>query len=255
MGRLLIQEVVASTGCRLCGGSGRPGSAIVGEDVTRQAGLKPSGLKVTDQARALFEHADAVIDFSVATAAATHAALAAERGVVLVLGTSGIGAEDQAAVERAAAGTAIIQAPNMSRTMTVVLSLTQQVATILDGEFDVEILGKQHRGKVDAPSGTSIALGRAAAKGRGVDLDRRAIRERDGEIGPRPPGDIGFATVAGGEGIVEHTAMFAGPGERIELTHKISSRAIYTRGAVQAALWARDRPPGHYSMRDVLGLG
>ena len=254
MGRLLVQEVWATDGCELCGGSGRPGSAIVGADVTEQAGLKPSGLEVTDDAKVLFRASDAVIDFSVAAAAPAHAALAAEHGVVLVHGTSGLDAEQQSAVEAAAAKTAVVQSANMSLGVNLVLGLTEQVAAILGDDYDIEILELFHRRKVDAPSGTSLALGRAAAKGRGGDLDRLAVRSRDGEIGPRPRGAIGFASLRGGDGPGEHTVIFAGTGERVEIAHKASSRAIYTRGAVAAARWAMGKPPGLYSMRDVLDL-
>jgi 4-hydroxy-tetrahydrodipicolinate reductase len=171
-----------------------------------------------------------------------------------VVGTTGLKPEHEAALDEAAAKVAVVQAANMSVGVNLMLGLARQVAAILDDGFDIEIVEMHHRHKVDAPSGTALALGKAAAAGRGVALDDVAVRARDGMIGPRPKGQIGFATLRGGDVVGEHTVVFAGEGERIELTHKASSRAIFARGAVRAALWTQGRPPGRYSMRDVLGL-
>jgi len=254
MGRLLVQEVVAAEDCVLSGGTGRPGSPLIGRDVSEQAGLKPSGLIVADDAEALFQASDAVIDLSVASAAPRHAELAALHGVAFVHGTSGLNAAQQGAVEAGAGRTAVVQSSNMSIGVNLMLALTEQVAGVLDDDYDIEIVELFHRKKADAPSGTSLALGRAAAAGRGGDFDALAIYERDGEIGPRPDGAIGFAVLRGGDSPGEHTVIFAGAGERVEIAHKASSRAIYTLGAVAAVRWAIGKPAGLYSMRDVLGL-
>ncbi|MDP6787316.1 MAG: 4-hydroxy-tetrahydrodipicolinate reductase [Rhodospirillales bacterium] len=254
MGRLLVKEVAAAEDCRLSGGSGRPGSPLIGRDVTEQAGLEPSGLIVTDDAGALFRDCDAVIDLSVAGAASHHAELAAAHGVALVHGTSGLDAAQQEAVEAAARHTAVVQSSSMSIGVNLMVELTEQTAAVLGEDYDIEIVELFHRNKVDAPSGTSLALGRAAAAGRGADLDALAVFQRDGEIGPRPAGAIGFAVLRGGDSPGEHTVIFAGAGERVEIAHKASSRSIYTQGAVAAARWAVGQPAGLYSMRDVLGL-
>lgn len=254
MGRALVQAVVAADGMELAGGTGRPGSEILGKDVGETAGAGKTGLTIGADADALFAAADAVIDFSVAAAAPRHAELAAKHGTVLIYGTSGLNAEQQKTVVDAARKVAVVQSSNMSVGVNLVLGLTEQVARILGPDYDVEILELFHRKKVDAPSGTSLALGRAAAKARGVDLNKAAVRGRDGEIGPRPTGAIGFSAMRGGDSPGEHTVIFAGVGERIEIAHRASSRAIYTAGAIKAAQWAKGRKPGLYSMLDVLGL-
>ena len=254
LGRLLVQEVADTEGCALGGGTGRPGSAVIGCDVAAVAGLAPAGVTVTADAGALFATCDAVIDFSVVRVAPESAALAAEHGVPLVIGTTGIGAQGQAAVAAAAARTAIVQPANTSLGMNVLFALVERAARALGTDYDIEILGQQHRYKVDAPSGGTLALAGAAAAGRGVELGQVEQRGRRGDIGRRPAGAIGVATVSGGDLSVIHTAIFAGTGERLELTHRVSTRAIYTKGAVVAARWAVGRPPGLYSMGDVLGL-
>lgn len=254
LGRLLVQEVAATEGCALGGGTGRPGSAIIGRDVAAVAGMAAAGVEVTSDGGALFAACDIVIDFSVAPVAPVSATLAAEYGVPLVLGTTGIGAEDQAAVVAAATGVAIVQPANTSLGMNVVFAIARRAAAALGTDYDIEILGQQHRNKVDAPSGATLALARAAAAGRGVELDQVEQRGRLGDIGPRPKGAIGLATVSGGDLSVIHTAIFAGTGERLEMTHRGTTRAIYTKGAVAAARWAVGRAPGLYSMADVLGL-
>ena len=247
MGRLLVQEVARTQGCAVGGGTGRPGSAIIGRDVAEGAGMA-----VTADGEALFATCDVVIDFSVASVAAESAALAARHGVPLVLGTSGIGTEDQAAIAAAGSRTAIVQPANTSLGMNVVFSLVERAAAALGTDYDIEILGQQHRKKVDAPSGATLALARAA--GREVDLGQVEQRGRRDAIGRRPVGAIGMATVSGGDLSVIHTVFFAGTGERLELTHRGTSRAIYTKGAVTAARWVAGRPAGLYSMADVLGL-
>ena len=255
MGRLLVEEVLATDGCDLAGGTGRPGSAVIGTDVAAQAELEPVGLTVTEDPRVLFATADAVVDCTTPATAIDHVELAAEHGRVLVLGTTGLGTEHLEAVDRAAARTAIVQAVNTSVGVNLLIMLTEKTAAILGDDWDIEIVEMHHRTKVDAPSGTALVLGRAAARGRGVDFEGVARTVRDGEIGRRPPGDIGFASLRGGDVTGEHAVIFAGIGERIELTQRNFSRALYARGAVRAALWAAEKPPGRYSMGEVLGFG
>ncbi len=254
MGVMLVRQVVATEGCALAGGTERPDSPALGRDVGELAGLGPTGMTVGDAPAELFSRSDAVLDFTVPAATAEHARLAAAAGVVLVVGTTGIEAEHEAALRRAAERTAIVHGANMSLGVNLLIALTRQVAARLGDEFDIEILEMHHRRKVDAPSGTALALGRAAAEGRGVDHDAVAARGRDGITGPRRRGDIGYAVLRGGNVVGEHTVVFAADGERIELGHKSADRAVFARGAVSAALWARGRPAGLYGMADVLGL-
>ena len=254
MGRMLVATVLQTPGARLVGGSERPGHDAIGADLGALAGHAPAGIPVADDAEAMFEVADVVIDFTAPGLIARHARLAVDHGTALVVGTTGLKPEHETALEDAAAEVAVVQAANMSVGVNLLLGLARQVAAILDDGFDIEIVEMHHRHKVDAPSGTALALGKAVAEGRGVVLDEVVARVRDGIIGPRARGEIGFATLRGGDVVGEHTVIFAGEGERIELTHKASSRAIFARGAVRAALWTKGRGPGRYAMRDVLGL-
>jgi 4-hydroxy-tetrahydrodipicolinate reductase len=253
MGRNVIEQVLSTPGCALAGGTERPGPAM-GQDLGTLVGRGSVGAVVMEDAARLFAAADAVIDFTAPAATRAHAHLAAETGKVLVVGTTGLGESDVAVLTFAAAKAPIVYAPNMSVGVNVLFALTERLAGVLGPEFDIDILEMHHRHKVDAPSGTALGLGEAAAKGRAVKLDDVARRVRDGHTGARTPGEIGFATLRGGDVIGDHTVIFAGEGERIELTHKASSRTIFARGAVRAALWANGRKPGLYSMRDVLGL-
>jgi 4-hydroxy-tetrahydrodipicolinate reductase len=255
MGRVLVRQVLATPGATLFGASDRPESPALGSDAAVLAGLdQPSGIVVTDDPVPLFAYADAVIDFTSPAATVEHAALAAQGKTAHIIGTTGLSADDEAALHRAARHTPIVYAANYSVGVTILSALVERVAGILDADYDIEIVEMHHRLKVDSPSGTALALGRAAAEGRRVALDSVACRSRDGHVGARPPGEIGFATLRGGDVVGEHSVVFAGTGERIELTHKASSRDIFGRGAVRAALWAAGRKPGLYSMFDVLGF-
>ncbi|MBL26096.1 MAG: 4-hydroxy-tetrahydrodipicolinate reductase [Rhodospirillaceae bacterium] len=254
MGRALVQEVTATEGCRLAAAIERAGHEALGQDAGVVAGVGALNVVIGEDAKAFFEAADAVIEFSSPAATVAHAALAAAAGTAHVIGTTGLDAEQTAALERAAGSVPIVWAPNMSVGVNLLLALVRQVAGVLDEDFDIEVLEMHHHHKVDAPSGTALALGRAAAEGRKVALDEVACRARDGQVGARPRGEIGFATLRGGDVVGDHTVMFAGPGERIELTHKASSRQIFARGAVRSALWVQGRKPALYGMRDVLGL-
>lgn len=254
MGRTLLKEIDATEGVRIAGGTERPGHEVIGEDVAGQAGLAACGLAVGEEAAALFEIADVVLDFTQPEATIRHVALAAELATPMVVGTTGTEGETDARIAEAAKATAIVKAANMSVGVNLLLQLTRQVAAVLGPDFDIEIVEMHHRHKVDAPSGTALALGRAAAAGRGVEHDAVAARGRDGITGPRRRGDIGYAVLRGGNVAGEHSVVFAADNERIELTHKAGDRAIFARGGVRAALWVHDKPPGLYSLIDVLGL-
>ena len=253
MGRALVQEVRATAGAELGGGMEPTGPAI-GQDLGTLAGGEPLGVKVVSDAATLFSTCDCVIDFTIASVVNAHVKLAAENKKTLVLGTTGLGDAARIAIAEGAKKTVIVQAANFSVGVNLLLGLTEKVASMLGPDFDIDILEMHHRHKVDAPSGTALALGEAAAKGRAVNLKDVGRRTRDGLVGARPSGEIGFATLRGGDVIGDHTVIFAADGERIELTHKASGRPIFARGAVRAALWTVGKGPGLYSMRDVLGL-
>jgi 4-hydroxy-tetrahydrodipicolinate reductase len=256
MGQMLVAEVLAGEGLSLSGGTERPGSDAVGRDLGEVLGRGVLGVTIGSDAKALFSVSDVVIDFTSPAAAAIHAHLAAETRTGYVLGTTGLDSEQEASLRQAATRTAVVWAPNMSVGVNLLFALVEQIAGSLDpATYDIEILEMHHRHKVDAPSGTALGLGQAAARGRGVKLDEVWQKSRDGHTGPRKAGDIGFATLRGGDVVGDHTVIFAADGERIEISHKASSRQIFAKGAVRAARWACGRPPGLYSMKDVLGLG
>ncbi|MFN4090482.1 MAG: 4-hydroxy-tetrahydrodipicolinate reductase [Alphaproteobacteria bacterium] len=254
MGQMLVRTVVETDGARLVAAIERPGSAALGRDAGEVAGVGRLDVAVGDDPAALFQTADAVLEFSLPAATTAHAALAAQHAKIHVIGTTGLGAEDETALAEAAKRTAIVYAPNMSVVVTLAMALVEQVAGILGPDYDIEVVEMHHRHKIDAPSGTAIGLGRAAARGRGVYLDQVAQWSREGHTGARRKGDIGFAALRGGDVVGDHTVVFAGEAERLEITHRATSRQIYARGAVRSALWARDRAPGLYGMREVLGL-
>jgi 4-hydroxy-tetrahydrodipicolinate reductase len=254
MGRANLAEALATAGVELVGGTERPGHAAIGTDLGVLAGLEPIGVACTADNAALMTRAHVVIEFSTPEASIANARLAAAHGCAHVIGTTGLGPEEQAALAEAAQSTAIVWAPNMSLGVNLLLGLAEKVAATLDESFDIEIVEMHHRHKVDAPSGTALALGEAAARGRGRSLAELAVRGRDGLTGPRQPGTIGLAALRGGDVIGDHTITFAADGERLELTHKASSREIYSRGAIRAALWAGQQQPGLYGMKDVLGI-
>jgi 4-hydroxy-tetrahydrodipicolinate reductase len=254
MGRMLIADIVASEGCTLSGGLARPGSACLGRDLGELAGIGRIGLAATEDARQLLGDSDVAIDFTTPEATATHAALAAELGRPIVIGTTGLSGDQEKAVRRAAEQVPVVWAANTSLGINLLFGLVEQVATRLGPEWDIEIMEVHHRGKVDAPSGTALALGRVAAAARGAAFEEVAQRGRDGITGPRPAGALGFAALRGGDNIGEHHVIFAGIGERLELVHRATNRGIYAKGAVRAARWLVGRPPGLYGMREVLGL-
>ncbi|MCP4327517.1 MAG: 4-hydroxy-tetrahydrodipicolinate reductase [Alphaproteobacteria bacterium] len=254
MGRMLAREVAAAADCVLAGGTETPGSAAVGKDMAALAGLEPIGVVVGDDPVDLFAAVDVVIDFTVPAATVRHAALAAQAPCALVIGTTGLDNAAQDKVAAAARHAPIVMAGNMSVGVNLLVDLVRQVAGVLGPGYDIEVVEMHHRNKVDAPSGTALMLGRAAAEGRGADLEAVARMARQGQVGPRPEGEIGFATLRGGDVVGEHQVIFAGDGERVVLGHIASDRRLFAKGAVRAALWARGQAPGLYSMVDVLGL-
>ncbi len=254
MGRTLVKAIADSKGFALAGALEDARSPLLGWDAGTLAGGAENGIKLVADAGPLMEKADGIIDFTAPSATLAFAALAAKAGNVHIIGTTGLSATDEAKIKDAAETAVIVKSGNMSLGVNLLAALTKRVAKTLDNSFDIEILEMHHNQKVDAPSGTALMLGRAAAEGRGIDLDRNSVRSRDGNTGARHAGDIGFANLRGGSVVGEHTVIFAGPAERIELVHKAEDRMIFARGALHAALWARTQKPGLYSMADVLGL-
>lgn len=254
MGRMNLAAIHAAEGCVIAGGSDQPGNPMVGSDIGLLIGQGPLGVLVGDDPVELFAEADAVIDFTTPAATRRHAELAAQAEVVYVVGTTGLKPDDQAVIDKAAVQTVVVQAANMSLGVNLLQLVTEQVARALDADYDIEIVEMHHRHKVDAPSGTAFMLGEAAARGRNVALKQVARTAREGQVGARPRGEIGFATLRGGDVAGEHSVIFAAEGEQIVLTHKATSREVFAKGAVKAALWGRGRPAGLYTMRDVLGL-
>ena len=254
MGRELVRAVHARAECVIVGAIEREGSLALGQDAGLLAGLGKLGVPITYDALELFAKVDAVLDFTMPAASVEFAALAANARIVHVLGTTGLGAEDGKKIAAAARHATIVTAGNMSLGVNLLTALTRKVAEALDADYDIEILEMHHRHKVDAPSGTALMLGKAAAAGRAVDFDKVSVRVRDGHTGPRRRGDIGFATLRGGSNVGEHWVIFATDGETVALTHKATDRGVFARGAVKAALWGRGKGPGLFSMMDVLGL-
>ncbi len=254
MGCAVVREVAETDGCVLVAAADVTGNPGIDRDAGELAGAPRAEVVIGEDAASVFEAADVVIEFSLPEATTAHAALAADKGVTHVIGTTGLDKSQQAALREAGTRAVIVHAPNMSLPVNILFALTKQVASMLDDRFDIEIVEMHHKHKVDAPSGTALLLGEAAAKGRGVALADHSVRVRDGITGPREEGSIGFATLRGGSVVGEHSVILAGEGERIELSHAAGDRTIFARGAVKAALWAKGRPAGLYSMRDVLGL-
>jgi 4-hydroxy-tetrahydrodipicolinate reductase len=254
MGRTLVKAITEIDGVTLVGAVDAPGSAGIGRDAGELAGVGANGVVVAADVEPLLANADGLVDFTIPAATLVLAEIAAKRGLVHVIGTTGLSAENDKLIAIAAQRSAIVKSGNMSLGVSLVAALVRRVAKALDDDFDIEIVEMHHNKKIDAPSGTALMFGRAAAAGRGIDLEQHAERGRDGHTGARERGAIGFASLRGGTVVGDHTVTFAGPAERIEITHKAEDRMIFARGAVKAALWARGRKPGLYSMADVLGL-
>ena len=252
MGRAVVAEILRTPGATLAGGFERPGGADIGKDIGVLAGLDALGLSVEDAAEKGLARAGALIDFTAPAASVQNVKAAAERGVAHVIGTTGFSAADEAAIAEAAKTIPVVKSGNMSVGVNILTALVEKAAAALGEEYDIEVFEAHHRAKADAPSGTALMLGQAAARGRGVDFEtKRAAADRGGA---RKAGDIGFSVMRGGGIVGEHKVAFAGMQEVITLSHSAIDRGLFAKGAVAAARWAMGKPPGLYSMRDVLGL-
>ena len=255
MGRTLNKTISETAGVVAVGAIEQVGSPLIGQDAGALAGIGPNGVAITADLDGIIGKADGILEFTIPSSTLTHALVAARAGVVQVIGTTGFSSDEEMKIAAAAKGGArIVKSGNMSLGVNLLGALVRRVAAALDQSFDIEIVEMHHNRKIDAPSGTALLLGQAAAAGRKVDLAARRVAARDGHTGARRPGDIGFAALRGGTVVGEHSVIFAGPSERVELVHKAEDRAIFAHGALKAALWARGKPPGLYSMADVLGL-
>ncbi len=255
MGQMLCRMVLSSDRARLVGAVERQGHGWVGQDLGTAMGGAAVGITVTDDPLEPFAKAQGILDFTSPDATAHFAGIAAQARAVHVIGTTGLGPGHLKAIAAAARHAVVVRAGNMSLGVNLLVRLTRMVAEALDEDYDIEVIEAHHRAKVDAPSGTALMLGEAAAAGRGVSLDEAAERGRDGITGARRRGAIGFAAVRGGDIVGEHDVLFAGEGERIVLRHVASDRRLFARGALRAVLWGQDKKPREYDMMDVLGLG
>jgi 4-hydroxy-tetrahydrodipicolinate reductase len=254
MGRALTRAIAETPGAVLAGALEAPGSELLGKDAGSLAGLPENGVKLSADLWSLSKEADGIVDFTVPGATIANVAIAAERGLVHVIGTTGLSASDDAVIKSVTTRAVVVQSGNMSLGVNLLAALVKRVAQSLDDGFDIEILEMHHKAKIDAPSGTALLLGAAAAEGRNIALDQHSARGRDGHTGARRTGDIGFASLRGGTVTGDHSVVFAGPYERIELSHRAEDRMIFAHGALKAAIWAHGKKPGLYSMADVLGL-
>jgi 4-hydroxy-tetrahydrodipicolinate reductase len=254
MGRMLIKTIHETPGAILCGALEHSGSLALGEDAGLLAGCGNAGILISADPLAAILNADGILDFSTPAATTEFAALAAQARIVHIVGTTGLSGGDLKQIGAAARHATIVRSGNMSLGVNLLAALARRAARALGEDFDIDILEMHHRMKVDAPSGTALLLGEAAAEGRGINLQEHSAPVRHGHTGARRVGDIGFASLRGGTVPGDHSVIFAGEGERIELTHRAEDRAVFARGAVKAALWAQGRKAGLYSMADVLGL-
>ena len=254
MGRALVRVISETPGAVVTGALEAPGSELLGKDAGVLAGLPANGVTLSADLWSLSANADGILDFTVPGATIANVAIAAERGLVHIVGTTGLSPSDMAVIKSVTSRAVVVQSGNMSLGINLLAALVKRVAQSLDESFDIEIVEMHHKAKIDAPSGTAFLLGEAAAAGRGVDLHTRSARGRDGHTGSRRSGDIGFASLRGGSVTGDHSVIFAGAMERIELTHRAEDRTMFAQGAVKAALWAHGRKPGFYTMADVLGL-
>lgn len=254
MGRTLLRQITETEGCEVGGGTEAPGHELIGSDLGKLAGLDDLGLTLSDDPLEVIAHVDAIVDFTVPAATVVFAALAAQARIVHVIGTTGLSDDDEAKLDAAARHATIIKSGNMSLGVNLLAALAKKVAATLDEDWDIEVVEMHHRDKVDAPSGTALLLGEAAAQGRGVSLNDKRDSGRDGQTGGRTRGDIGFAALRGGSVVGEHSVIFAADNERIVLEHIAEDRAIFARGAVTAAKWGVGKGPGRFSMADVLDL-
>ncbi len=254
MGRALIQAIHEGEGVRLAAAIDRPGNSLVGCDAGELAGLGKLGIKVVSDLAEVVDAFDVLIDFTAPAATINHAKICAQHGKKIAIGTTGLSAEEKAELAECAEKTAIMFAPNMSMGVNLCFKLLEVAAQVLGDEVDIEIVEAHHRHKVDAPSGTALRMGEVVADTLGRDLKKVAVYGREGQEGPRAKETIGFATVRAGDIVGEHTVIFAADGERVEITHKATSRMNFARGAVRASRWLRDKTTGLFDMQDVLGL-
>ena len=254
MGRALTRVISETSGAVLTGALEAPGSELLGKDAATLAGLPANGVLLSADLWSLSANADGILDFTVPAATIANVAIAAERRLVHVIGTTGLSSSDDAVIKSVTSRATVVKSGNMSLGVNLLAALVKRVAQSLDEGFDIEILEMHHRAKIDAPSGTALLLGEAAAEGRKIALDQHSARGRDGHTGARRSGDIGFAALRGGTVTGDHSVIFAGPYERIELSHRAEDRMIFAHGALKAAMWAHGKKPGLYSMADVLGL-
>ncbi|CAN7577435.1 4-hydroxy-tetrahydrodipicolinate reductase [Aminobacter sp. LjRoot7] len=255
MGQVLLRTVHSMAGVRVVGAVERAGSPHLGKDAGELAGVGIINVPISDDPLSAFAKADGVLDFTAPAATIEFAGYAAQARIAHVIGTTGCSAEDDAKIAAAARHATIVKSGNMSLGVNLLSVLVEKAAQALGpDDFDIEIVEMHHRHKVDAPSGTALLLGEAAAEGRKIALTEKSVRVRDGHTGVRETGTIGFAALRGGSVVGEHSVILAGTGERIVMSHLAEDRTIFARGAVKAALWAHGRKPGLYSMRDVLGL-
>ena len=253
MGHVLLESVFADADLKLHGALDRAGNPQLGRDAGEQFG-KNSAVKITDNMDEALKNADVLVDFTRPEASMQYLAACEKAKVKLVIGTTGFSAEEKTTIAKAAENISIVFAPNMSVGVTLLINLVEQAAKVLANGYDIEVVEMHHRHKVDAPSGTALRLGEAAAHGIGKALSECAVYAREGVTGEREAGTIGFATLRGGDVVGDHTVVLAGVGERVELTHKASSRATFALGALRAAKFLADKKTGLYDMQDVLGF-
>ncbi|TXS91271.1 4-hydroxy-tetrahydrodipicolinate reductase [Parahaliea maris] len=254
MGRTLVEAVAAAEGVQLAAALERPDSSLIGADAGELAGLGKNGVAVAGDLAEVIGDIDVLIDFTVPAATLANVALCAENGVAVVIGTTGFTADEQARIDAAAGKTSVCKASNFSTGVNLCFKLLDMAARVLGDDVDIEIIEAHHRHKIDAPSGTALSMGGVVANALGRDLAEVAVYGREGQTGARERETIGFATVRAGDVVGDHTVLFAADGERIEITHKASSRMSFARGAVRAAGWLAAKEPGLYDMQDVLGL-
>jgi len=253
MGNMLIEIVLQSADLQLVGAIDLESSPMIGNDATGFLG-KASGVTVQADIQAALKNADVLIDFTRPEGTISHLKICRELGVKMVIGTTGFTAEQKTMIEEASKQIAVVMAPNMSVGVNVTLKLLEVAAKALSSDYDIEIIEAHHKHKVDAPSGTALKMGEVIAQAKNIDLQSNAVFAREGHTGPRKSGTIGFATVRGGDIVGDHTAMFAGDGERIEITHRSSSRSNYAQGSMKAARFLGSKQSGLYDMFDVLNL-
>lgn len=254
MGRELVRAIQTIDGCVVAGAIEPKGSNFVGQDVGILAGVGNLGVAISDDPLEVISRMDGILDFTIPKATVDFAGLAANARIVHVIGTTGTSEAEDAKIKAAARHATIVRAGNMSLGVNLLTAVTKKVAEALDEDFDIEVLEMHHKHKIDAPSGTALMLGQAAADGRKISLKDRSVRSRDGHTGARKKGDIGFATLRGGNVVGEHSVIFAADGERIVISHIATDRGIFARGAIKAALWGRGKGPGLFAMSDVLGI-